>query len=106
MFPANLLEVQIPRDAVEIHHPIENQENPRSPGILVFVSHEFAIDARRDAKLFLKLADHGGFGSFAGLDFSSRKFPLQGMIAEILALRDQNPSGALDNGRDYGGHET
>src|SRR5690348_1610219 len=95
-FPANLFEIHISERAFKIHDPIEDEQNAGAPGVLEFVAHQLAVDARADAQLFAELADERGWGVFGGLDFASGKLPLERMMSHVPALRDQDPAFTLD----------
>ncbi len=99
IFPLDLLERAGLRLACVVHNLEEDQEDRRALQDPVFVPDNFGADLRLYAKFFLKLAGQRFHGSFAALDFSSGKLPLERVPVVALALADEQFAvGALDHG--------
>ena len=101
--PGHLGENAILQVAAEFPDGKELQVHRSAVAIIVADVGDARPDAGVDAQFFVKFANQGLFGGFAGLDFSARELPLQGHGLIGTALANEHFTAAYDEG---GGHKT
>jgi nitrogen fixation NifU-like protein len=96
--PNDLLEVEVLRLTGKFGDAEEEQVGQNAAGILDVVAIQFLADDGFDGELLAQLALECGTRGFAGLDFASRKFPLERMPGAALALANEDEAVAFDHG--------
>jgi hypothetical protein len=88
--PLELVEDFVFEFAFKGSYGIELQVDSATVAVVVADMRDVRADGCADAKLFVQFAGESLFGAFAGFDFASGEFPLQGHWLVGTALTDED----------------